>query len=142
MEKTKSSAARLGDRRSRTFLSSLLAALLFSLLCAAGLLLFAALLIQRSGDPSRLLTPVGAILAALIAFLGGFRAGQLRRTSGALMGLCHGMAITFVCLFTALILEEGKLPLVSLALYSGILLASTLGGALSTRRKSHRRIRR
>ncbi len=142
MEKTKSSAARLGDRRSRTFLSSLLAALLFSLLCAVGLLLFTALLIQRSDDPSRLLAPVGATLAAFIAFLGGFRAGQLRRTSGALMGLCHGMTITFLCLFVALILKEGKLPLFSLALYGSILLASTLGGVLSTRRKTRRRVRR
>ena len=142
MEKAKMGAARLGDRRSRTFLSSLLAALLFSLLIGTGLLLLASLLLQRSADPSRLMTVVGVALAGAVAFLGGFRAGQLRRTSGALMGLCLGMLVVFLCLLAALILQGGSLPPLSLALYAGILLLATLGGTLATRRKPRRRSRR
>ena len=142
MEKAKRRAARLGERPSRTFLSSLLASFLFSLLAAAGLLLLAALLLQRSGDPSHLLAPVGALLSAAVALLGGFRAGRLRRSSGALMGLCHGMLIAFVCLCTALVVRDGTLPLPSLLLYGGLLLTSTLGGAMSTRKKHRRRVHR
>ncbi len=142
MEKAKMGAARLGDRRSRTFAAALLLSLAFSLLMAIGLLLLTSLLLQRSTDPSRLMAPTGALLAGIITFLGGFRAGQLRRTSGALMGLCQGMLLVFLSLLVSLILQGGKLPPLSLALYAGMLLLSTLGGTLATRRRVRRRGRR
>ena len=139
MEKAKRGAARLGDRRSRTFLSALLSALLFALLSTALLLLLSALLLSRSGDPTRLALPIGIGIAAVAAFLGGFRAGQLRRTSGALMGLSEGMLLVFSYLLVSLILTEGRLPLLSMALYCAVFLLSLFGGMLATGRRSRRR---
>ena len=139
MEKATRSSLRRGTRQSRTFVSALLSALLFSMLSAAILLLLASFFLLRSGDPSRLASPLGIAVGILSAFAGGFRAGQLRRVAGALMGISHGMILVFFYLLVSLILGEGRLPLLSVLLYCGLLLASLFGGMLATRQRSRRR---
>ncbi|MBQ2718515.1 MAG: TIGR04086 family membrane protein [Clostridia bacterium] len=139
MERKKSRTMRHGEKRVG-FTAAVLGGFLASLLLTGGLLLLLSLFLLWSEDPTRLLLPAGLGAAAVGAFLGGWRSGRLHRSAGALCGITHGMVLVFVFLMLALILEAGALELSSLFLYTALILLSTLGGALSSRRKRRRRL--
>ena len=133
-------SAHLREGRSLSFPTAVLRGLLLSLLMGAAFLLFLALLLSRSEDPNRFLTPAAVTAPIVASLLGGWHAGKLHRRGGALCGISVGMAVAFLALLAALILRSGSLPLLALPLYLGILASATAGGALSGRKKHrHRR---
>ena len=139
MPKTKSHAVRRGGGQSPSLMMAILRGFAFSVALMTAFLLFFAFLLLKSTDPSRLLLPAAFGTAGAGAFLGGWRAGCLRRTSGALCGISHGMLLVFAFLAAALVMRSGTLELSSLILYMALLLLSTLGGVLSARKKRRRR---
>ena len=134
-------SAHLREGRSLSFPTATLRGLLLSLITGAAFLFFLALLLSRSEDPNRFLTPAAVTAPIVTSLLGGWHAGKLHRRGGTLCGITVGMAIAFLFLLTALILRSGSLPLLSLPLYLGILVSATTGGALSSRGKRRRKRR-
>ncbi len=135
-------AARLADKRSASFASALLGGMFTSVVLLASFLFLASFLLLRTADPLRFLWPAAWIGSLLTALLGGFRAARLHRKSGALTGLALGLILSFLFLLSALVVQKGSLPALSIPLYLGILLSSTIGGTLATRKKAYRRVRR
>ena len=141
MVKTKGRAARLSGGQQVSFATAILRGFAFSVALMTAFLSILAFLLLKSTDPSRLLFPAALGTAGVGAFLGGWRSGCLRRTSGALCGISHGMLLVFVFLAVALVMKSGTLQLSSLFLYTVLLVLSTLGGAFSSRKKKRRRHR-
>ncbi len=142
MENT-ATAARLGDRKSRSLPASLVRAVIFTLFFAAAFLAMLAFLLYRSDDPTRLLVPAGLFCLFVSAFLCGFRTARLHRKSGLLCGVSAGLLLVFTLLLAGLIGGGGSIPTPTLLSYLGVLAASVAGGALGARaRHASRRGRR
>ncbi len=141
MEKAKKRAARLGSGVRRTFWQSVFFGVVTALLLGTAFLFFSAFLLYRMSDPLRYFPYAAVAASLLLSFLGGLRAGRLHGKSGALSGISVGISLSFLFLASALILSKGQLPLAALPLYLGMLLAATVGGVLSTRKKARRRHR-
>ncbi len=141
MDAVKAKAARLGSGKGLPFTRSVLHGAVLALFLGTAFLFFASLLLYRLSDPLRYFPYFAPAASLLLSFFGGMRAGGLHKKSGALTGITVGLLLSFLFLLAALILSEGHLTLMALLLYIGMLLASTLGGFLATR-KRHKRRRR
>ena len=139
MHTAKRSAARLGDRRSYAFPAAIIRGTLLSLLLGTFFLFFLAFLMLRVSDPHPILTYATPPAALLLSLLGGHHAAYLHRKGGLLCGITVGTLLAFLFLITALIMEQGQLPLSALLLYLGVALGGTAGGSLATRKKKRRR---
>lgn len=142
MVAVKGRAARLSSGAKPTFLRSVVYGVAVALLSGVLLLLLSALLLYRVSDPLAYFPYVAAALSLLLSLFGGGAAGRARRSGGALPGIAVGLTLAFLFLAAALILSAGRLPLISLPLYLGIILASTGGGAFATRKRRRKRRRR
>ena len=133
------SAAHLGDRRSISFTAAILRGFFSSLLLGSAFLFFLSFLIMKSADPGHLLLPAAVGASLVLSLLGGHRAGRLHKKSGPLCGLTVGTLLAFAFLLAALILSEGSLSFPAIPLYLGMLLSSTLGGWMATKKPKRRR---
>lgn len=134
MEHT-ATAARLGDRRSRSLPASLVRAVLFTLFFTVVFLGMLAFLLYKSDDPTRLLVPASFASLFLSSFLCGLRTARLYRKSGLLCGLSAGAVLALALLLTGLISGGGRLPARALFSCLGMLAASICGGLLGARPK-------
>ena len=133
-------AAHIGDRQAGSFPGGVIRALLFSLLAGIILLLVFSYLLYRLPDRSWLVRPLGFLGSGLLSLLGGYYGSRHLGRSGALCGITAGILLVFLFTLTALILRSGVLPTAAIPLYLLILAASTVGGALGTK-KAHKKRR-
>ena len=139
MATTNRASVHRGARRSRSLPMAAMHGALLSLVMGVAFLFFFAFLLSRTSDPSRLFPFLSWGSTLLLSFFGGMHAGRLHKASGSLCGLSVGTVIAFLFLLTALIIGEGKLPLLAIPLYLVIMAAATVGGMLATREKRRRR---
>lgn len=140
MEKARR-AAHLGERQARSFSGGVIRALLSSILLGAILLFALSYLLYRAPERAALLVPLGFAGSGLLSLLGSYYGGRSLGRSGALCGITSGILLVFLFALVALILRAGTLPTFAIPLYLTILAASTIGGAVGTRKQKKRRRR-
>lgn len=133
------------QKRKGGVLSGILFSLFISALLCLLLLSLSAVLLSRTGDPSRWIRPLGCGISALCVFLGGVLSGRRKGSLGALSGLLHGLLYVLLLFLVGLFAGDGQSIGVKLVCYTVLILLSVLGGVASAsggkRRKTHRRHR-